>query len=295
MINTYDFIVSRPDYFKKITVKNALILFYKCPQVDLQLKIYNHYNQITFTVSGEKKFHHRNKTWHMTSEKAIFLRRTAYDQEMVYDTEWEVVSIYFSDDFLRQVFNECRTLFMRATPANAPREMILDLHVDETTRAFFYGLIPYFTQSVSPPEKLLELKFRELIVNLLSNKSNSTFLEYVNSVCDQNRPLLQEIMEANFMYNLSLDEYARIAQLSLSSFKRKFLEVFQSTPGKWLRKKRLDYSRYFLHQSNKNVTEIAYESGFDNVTHFSKVFKQEYGLSPLQYRKMRHSPVANGL
>ena len=231
----------------------------------------------------------------MTSEKAVFLRRTAYDQEMVYDTEWEVVSIYFSDDVLRQVFNECRTLFTHATPANAPNEMILDLHVDETTRAFFYGVIPYFTQSVAPPEKLLELKFRELIVNLLSNKSNSAFLEYVKSVCDQNRPLIQEIMEANFMYNLSLAEYARIAHLSLSSFKRKFLEVFQSTPGKWLKQKRLEHSRYFLQQSSKNVTEIAYESGFDNVTHFSKVFKQEYGLSPLQYRKRPHAVIADNL
>jgi AraC-like DNA-binding protein len=35
----------------------------------------------------------------------------------------------------------------------------------------------------------------------------------------------------------------------------------------------------------KNISEIAYDSGFENISHFSRIFKEKYSLSPLQYRK----------
>ncbi len=92
-------------------------------------------------------------------------------------------------------------------------------------------------------------------------------------------------MEANYTFNLSLAEFARIAHRSLASFKRDFKESFDTTPGKWLTEKRLEYAKLMLNTSKKRINEIAGESGFENVTHFSRVFKDRFGLSPLNYRK----------
>jgi transcriptional regulator GlxA family with amidase domain len=92
-------------------------------------------------------------------------------------------------------------------------------------------------------------------------------------------------MEANYTFNLTLSEFARICQRSLSAFKREFTETYHISPGKWILEKRLAHARYLLKTSLKNVNEIATESGFDSPTHFSRTFKEKYGLPPLQYRK----------
>jgi AraC-like DNA-binding protein len=102
---------------------------------------------------------------------------------------------------------------------------------------------------------------------------------------DHQKPPLPDIMEANYMFNLSLEEYSKIAHRSLASFKREFTELFKTTPGKWLTQKRLHYAHLLLRTSKKHVNEIAYESGFENSTHFSRLFKEKFGTAPLQFRK----------
>jgi transcriptional regulator GlxA family with amidase domain len=94
-----------------------------------------------------------------------------------------------------------------------------------------------------------------------------------------------ETMETNFRFNLSLEEYARLCHRSLSSFKRDFRTHFQASPGKWLLLKRLDHSAALLHGSKMNITEIAFESGFEDVSHFSRVFKERFRVPPMTYRE----------
>jgi transcriptional regulator GlxA family with amidase domain len=92
-------------------------------------------------------------------------------------------------------------------------------------------------------------------------------------------------MEANFCYNLSLDEFARLCHRSLSSFKRDFKKHFNVSPGKWLLTRRLEYAALLLKNSDLNIAQIAFECGFEDVSHFSKAFKEKFGLSPINFRK----------
>ena len=170
---------------------------------------------------------------------------------------------------------------------------MLEINVNDTTKAFFYSMLPYLTQQTPPSEELLELKFRELIFNILSNPANASLLSYICSISDCSKPPLHEIMEANYMFNLSLEEFSKIAHRSLASFKREFAELFGITPGRWLAQKRLQHAQMLLQTSEKNINEIAYQSGFENNTHFSRVFKEKFGVAPLQYRK-RNLVQVNG-
>jgi len=200
-----------------------------------------------------------------------------------------VLCFYCPDNYLRQVFLESRQYLPLKNISTASNDMLFEINVNTLTRAFFYSIVPYFKQLPKPSENLLELKFKELLFSILSNPANANLLSYVNSISDQFKPPLYEIMEANFTFNLSLTELSRIAQRSLASFKREFVEIYKTTPGKWLSQKRLDYAKQLIDTSKKNVNEIAYESGFESVTHFGRVFKEKYGLAPMQYRKQRIS------
>jgi transcriptional regulator GlxA family with amidase domain len=92
-------------------------------------------------------------------------------------------------------------------------------------------------------------------------------------------------MEANFPYNLELEDFAKLCNRSLSSFMRDFKSKYRTTPGKWLLEKRLDYARKLLATTNKTLTDVIYECGFENQTHFNRVFKEKYGIPPLQFKK----------
>jgi len=288
MNNTYDYSVSHPEYFKQLAVKDVLFLHYICPQIEKYLYLYTHFNQISFTLGGNKIFHHGSSSWKMTENTSIFARKTAYKQE-IGTVGWEILTFYFPDSYLQNFFKENRQhLPLKQLPA-PPRDMFIQININEITRAFFYSIVPYFSQEVPPPENLLELKFKELLLNILSNPANGALLAYVSSISDQHKPSLPEIMESNFNFNLSLTGFARISQRSLAAFKRDFIEIYHVTPGKWLAQKRLEHARLLLDISKKNVNEIAYDSGFESVTHFSRVFKEKFGSSPLHYRKRLHS------
>jgi AraC family transcriptional regulator, exoenzyme S synthesis regulatory protein ExsA len=136
-----------------------------------------------------------------------------------------------------------------------------------------------------PSENLLELKFKEMLFNVLSEPENSSLLAYMIRIAEQQKILLWDVMESNFMYNLSTTEFARIAGRSVASFKREFKEYYNTTPGRWLTKKRLEYAKYMLLTSKRGIGEIIYDSGFENVSHFSRIFKDNYGETPHHFRK----------
>jgi len=285
MINTYDFQVEHPEIFSQLSVKDMLFLYYKCPQEEKKLNLCTHFNKIIYVLNGKKVIHHQDKSWTLSEGTCFLIKKAAYNQERFYETGWEVLCFYLPDNYLRQVFKECRLhLPMKNLPALS-LDKLVEISVNEATRVFFFSIVPYFTQQVPPSESLLELKFKELIFNILSNPANEALLTYINSISDQLKPPLYEIMEANYTFNLSLAEYARIAQRSLATFKREFQNHFHITPGKWLAQKRMEYAKHLLDTSKKTVNEIAYESGFENATHFSRVFKEKYCVSPMQYRR----------
>lgn len=117
-------------------------------------------------------------------------------------------------------------------------------------------MLPYFTQQPPPPEALLELKCRELIFNIFSSPENAGILSYLTSVRDLSKPLLSEVMEANYTYNLSLKEFARISQRSLTAFKNEFNKTFNTTPGKWLVQKGCNMLRCFYLFPKKTLMKL---------------------------------------
>lgn len=94
-----------------------------------------------------------------------------------------------------------------------------------------------------------------------------------------------EVMEGNYRYNLKLSDFAAIAQRSLSKFKRDFYDHYQTTPSKWLIKRRLEHAKLQLETTKLTVSENAYDCGFLNPSHFSRTFKENYHVTPSVFRQ----------
>ncbi|MCE2613185.1 helix-turn-helix domain-containing protein [Flavobacteriaceae bacterium D16] len=98
---------------------------------------------------------------------------------------------------------------------------------------------------------------------------------------------LETVMSENFLFNLKVEEFAKLCGRSLSAFKRDFSNSFNTTPSRWIKAKRLEYAKELLLASDLNINQICYDCGFINSSHFIKSFKAKYKLPPLQYRSER--------
>lgn len=282
--NNYDDSVANPVAFKQFAVKDALFLHYRCPQVEKHIQLFSHYNEIMFTLGGSRTMHHSGKSWTLTKHSCLFTRKTAYLQELPELVGWEVLAFYFQDSFFRQVLKEYQQYLPLNNLPKPPRDMLMEIHVNETTLAFFYSILPYFAQETPPVEGLLELKFKELLFNLFLDPANSSLLAHANFLLHVDKVPIWQVMETNYMFNLTTAQFARMAHRSVSAFKKEFFEYYRTTPGKWLTVKRLEHARRLLETSRKNVSEIAFSSGFANLSHFSRIFKEKHGVSPIQYQ-----------
>jgi AraC-like DNA-binding protein len=97
-------------------------------------------------------------------------------------------------------------------------------------------------------------------------------------------PVLAYLVE-NFRKQVSLDAAASIANMTTNAFCKYFKKVTRKTFMETIIEYRLNYAIQQLVQTDKPISEISFESGFGDVSHFYKMFKAKMNLSPLNYRK----------
>ncbi len=146
--------------------------------------------------------------------------------------------------------------------------------------SFFVSMLPYFDLTYQLPEDISQLKIQEAIAIL---RSIDNYID--NTLSDFSEPHkinLVEFMERNYMFNMPIEKFGYLIGRSLTTFKRDFRKAFNTTPQKWLTEKRLTRAYYQLTKENKKPIDVYYEVGFENLSHFSYVFKKRYGHSPTQ-------------
>ncbi|WPQ61648.1 helix-turn-helix domain-containing protein [Chitinophaga sancti] len=79
---------------------------------------------------------------------------------------------------------------------------------------------------------------------------------------------------------MPLEKFRHLKGRSLSTFHRDFKKKFNTSPQKWLTRKRLELAHYQLSEKQMKPAEVYLESGFEDLSHFSFAFKKHYGYSP---------------
>lgn len=93
-------------------------------------------------------------------------------------------------------------------------------------------------------------------------------------------------LSENYEHKISLDQIAHNMYLSPVYISKIFKEETGESPINYLIKIRLEKAREILEDSdNRSIKSIANNVGYEDVYHFSKLFKKYYGVSPLHYRK----------
>ncbi len=289
MINYYELVKNNPEYFKQFSCKDVLFLNYDCPVRLKRASKWSEHNYIYYVLSGRKTLHTIDSSITLTDGCIAFMKKGACIIEQHYEEPFCVVVFIMPDVFINDFLKNYALGEKPTAPCSQP---IISVYDDAMIRNFYQSIIPYFVSADNLPEEIIELKFRELLLHLLHNSANRDLRNYFLCLRDQKSSPLKEIMENNFAYNLGIEEYARLTNRSISSFKRDFQSLYRMPPGRWLINKKLSHSKKLLLQSTSSIAHVAFESGFENTAHFSRLFKQKSGMTPMEFRKSVNQKTA---
>jgi AraC-like DNA-binding protein len=148
--------------------------------------------------------------------------------------------------------------------------------------AFAHSLKPYFNDPLAVKPGLLRLKIMELLYDVAECSRN--MFQQILQIRQPVRTDIRQVVEQHYATPVTLPELAYLTGRSLSSFKRDFKQIYNIAPAQWIRERRLEKAKEMLLNTVLPVSDIGYTMGFENISHFSRIFKEYYGQSPSDYR-----------
>ncbi|WP_034752496.1 helix-turn-helix domain-containing protein [Chryseobacterium daeguense] len=211
------------------------------------------------------------------ARKNHLVRYTKYKDE----GQFEKVIIAFDESFLKK--------FLERHPYHAEPtdndDSFLFINEDKLIKNFVQSLEPYYNGTEQLDDTFVDIKREELLMILLKNNLDLKDIFFNFNV--PHKIDLELFMNHNYKFNISLERFAFMTGRSLSTFKREFKAIFNTTPGKWLMSKRLQEAYFLLAKENKRPSDIYIDLGFEDLSHFSFVFKKEFGVSPSEAAKLK--------
>lgn len=193
------------------------------------------------------------------------------------------ITVHIQQDLLdtkmlsRRIFKSIRDMFNRsrhgilfsseATMEIMPRLMMLPK---------LHG-IKYFLEFVSILHELAGSKDQTLLSNQFSEINDFQNSDRIKKV--------YEYIQENFHRRISLDEISKLVNMSPVSFNRFIKKRTGKTFISYVNDTRISYASRWLIESEKSIAEISYESGFNNIANFNRIFKTSKKCTPSEFRK----------
>ena len=280
LFRLYD-IVHQNSLFRQFKVNDLLFVEYKCLNDEQKLKVLSMQNFFMYILGGKKVWRTLQGTYEARAGQAVFVKKGANIVHQFYDDEFCAVIIFLPDHFITETIQQSEL----SAPAQPATDAVILLQMEPLLHTYFQSVSSYFGQEEKPPAALLELKFKELILSVFASGKNQPLAGFLQSLCQKNKNCIREVMETNYIFNIGLEEFARLSNRSLASFKRDFYAIYHTSPGRWLLKKKLSYAKQLLETTDENINELSYNAGFESPSHFIRLFKHHYHITPLQYKK----------
>ena len=94
----------------------------------------------------------------------------------------------------------------------------------------------------------------------------------------------RDTMDRAFSQRLDVPALARVAHISPAHFNRQFRATFGETPHRYLQRRRVERAMELLRETNRPVTQICFEVGFNSLGTFTRTFRGIVGEPPSAYR-----------
>ncbi|WP_430612908.1 helix-turn-helix domain-containing protein [Flavobacterium sp. JP2137] len=241
----------------------------------------------SFQMTGNLTIHDGKNKYQFAPGDFRFSRRNSllkFSKSTPKQIKFESISIYLNQAILREVYQEWK---QEVKPIKIEGKRVLALASHPLYISYMESLLVYLNLSEEQQSAIMDLKIREAIWLLL--RINPEIKEVLFDFSDPEKIDLKAFMINNFRFNVRLERFAYLTGRSLSTFKRDFEKIFETTPRKWLLEKRLEEAYFLIKEKGKKANAVYLDVGFENLSHFSHAFKQHFGINASE---LNHLPTA---
>lgn len=247
-------------------------------------------NMFLILLEGKKVIYKPKEILEVNKGEAFFIPKGSHLlSEIVSDINNFESLIFFIDDKYMETFinKHVKTNLCLVTSEEYYNPEIFKLDIDSCHISSLKAILPYFLNSNEFKKELFKLKLEEMLLIMLSTKDGRDYFSYLKLLQSLETTELATYMEQNYTKPFTVDQFAREVGKSLSAYKREFKGVYNVSPKKWINEKRLSYSLSLIKNTDLSITDICYKSGYNNLPHFIKIFKERYNETPKKIQKQQ--------
>jgi AraC family transcriptional regulator, exoenzyme S synthesis regulatory protein ExsA len=235
------------------------------------------HHMLVWFISGETKIIQADATYYFRKGDIFLIPRNQLATIINYPKDGhphKTVVMHLSVERLRDFYAG-----RNVKPQPSPSSKIYSFSNHPLLESCLASLIPYFDMKDIPGD-IASLKITEAIsiLRTLDKEIDNVLANFE----EPGKINLVDYMEKNFMFNLPMEKFGYLTGRSLTTFKRDFKKAFNTTPQRWLTRKRLELAHYQFVEKKKKPIDVCYETGFENLSHFSFAFKKHFGYAPTE-------------
>ncbi|HTI10868.1 MAG TPA: AraC family transcriptional regulator [Puia sp.] len=237
---------------------------------------------VVFVLEGTKFLHLPERTITVAPHSVVLVKKGIYAmaEYIVEGLTYEALMIFLSAKTVKTMAWNLPA----GQPAEQGEDPFVILPSNEWLDGFKQQYRNYFGKIMAGLEDLLTLKQEELLLLLLASDGREKIISFLRSANRQEPEDLEYIVRTYLFQPITLTELAGLSNRSLASFKRDFQRLYGCSPKLWINRQRLAHAQLLLHNTHQQVAEIAFACGFESVSHFIRIFRKEYGLTPQAMR-----------
>jgi AraC-like DNA-binding protein len=240
-------------------------------------------NIFNFLIQGRKTIHKLDKAYPISNSQCIIISsgNCLTTEQFSENGRFNSLTLYFDAKFLQDfLMKHTRLINSLKDEIEEQSEGVFVFVKDSFVENYIESVKELVSNYDRVPYEFAHLKTDEILIYLL-HKYGAPFLSFLYTCLDDIKETdFRTKMESEALNKYTLEEIAFLCNMSLSTFKRHFRNIFGTSPQKWFQKKRLQYAYDSLEKNTKTSSELFIELGYSCLSNFSNAFSKTYGVSP---------------
>lgn len=269
----------------------VIIRHYTSSNDSVKNRIVLNRNMINLLVSGTKTIVYPDATAAVRAGELVVLSTgNVLTSELLAGAEhFTSILFYFSNEVFNQFLIKYDHLLTNFIPKHTKQPFLI-FRQDNFIKQFVSSIQALIQNGHVLPAEVRLLKIEELLLYLL-HADPERFRSIQIITRDRQQLQIRKVVESHIGQLITVEELAFLCHMSTSTFKRKFSDIYQTTPQKWLLARKLELAAEMLRISDESPSGVYMKVGYQNHSSFSEAFRNHFGCTPSDYQQMHLNVV----
>ena len=242
-------------------------------------------NMINLLISGTKTIIYPDATAIVKAGELLVLStgNVLTSELLTGNQHFSSILFYFSNEVFNRFLIKYNHLLKTIKPGSVKQPLQI-FKQDPLIRQFIVSMQALMKASDILPAEVRLLKIEELLLYLL-HVDPEKFCSIQIITKDKEQLQIKKVIESHVGQLITVDELAFLCHMSTSTFKRRFSQIYYTTPQKWLLSQKLEMAAELLRCVDQSPSGIYIKVGYQNHSSFSLAFRNYFGCTPTEYQQ----------